>query len=537
MLIEEGRDINAIRQRLAAVSARASFATKVMESACKNEVIAIRNSAIAKENIEVAREHLASTCEEVRAVEKLLKEAEVELLDFDMLSPVAASPKRRTFIASPSEDEYAGLQQIDGQSKHDIVDITGAVDVCRDLSSIGQLNRLTQEMESINKEVWELREWKKNAEAERKHWKHAEAERKRLETELQSKEESFRSSHTTLMLGMKMPISKEFEGSTMEAERLKTEHEMRSKSAADSATSLKSQLSMEQSKNSKLIAVLQNNIKAEKIRISMLQSTAMETSKSIADMKSKLETYGIKSGKRIDDSMSKMIASLKRGKRMNAAQKAEVRTLVYGGLSRHESELIIWWQIQLNETHTLLEQSIQDLNDWNSAIAKENIEVAREHLASTREEVGAVEQLLKEAEVEVLDFDMLSPGADSPKRRTFIASPSEGEYAGLQQIDGQSKHDIVDITGVVDVCRDLSSIGRLDCLTQEIESINKEVWELSEWKKNAEAERKRLETELQSKDGIISKLTHDINERNEDINILVPKVRVTCAENICYDAL
>ncbi len=58
------------------------YATKVMESACKNEEIAIRNSAIAKENIEVAREHLASTREEVRAVEELLKEAEVELLDF-----------------------------------------------------------------------------------------------------------------------------------------------------------------------------------------------------------------------------------------------------------------------------------------------------------------------------------------------------------------------------------------------------------------------------------------------------------------------
>jgi hypothetical protein len=151
--------------------------------------------------------------------------------------------------------------------------------------------------------------------------------------------------------------------------------------------------------------------------------------------------------------------------------------------------------------------------------------------------VRAVEKLLKEAEVELLDFDMLSPVAASPKRRTFIASPSEDEYAGLQQIDGQSKHDIVDITGAVDVCRDLSSIGQLNRLTQEMESINKEVWELREWKKNAEAEHKRLETELESKDGIISRLTHDINERNEDINILIPKVRVTFAEIICYDAL
>jgi predicted HicB family RNase H-like nuclease len=77
--------------------------------------------------------------------------------------------------------------------------------------------------------------------------------------------------------------SKEFEGLTMEAERLnKTEHEKRSKSATDAATSLKSQLSMEQSKNSKLMDVLQNDIKAEETKISMLQSTAMETSTSIS---------------------------------------------------------------------------------------------------------------------------------------------------------------------------------------------------------------------------------------------------------------
>ena len=57
--------------------------------------------------------------------------------------------------------------------------------------------------------------------------------------------------------------SKEFEGSTMEAERLKTEHEMRSNSAADAATSQKSQHSMEQSNHSKLMAVLQNDVKAK----------------------------------------------------------------------------------------------------------------------------------------------------------------------------------------------------------------------------------------------------------------------------------
>jgi hypothetical protein len=56
---------------------------------------------------------------------------------------------------------------------------------------------------------------------------------------------------------------------------------------------------------------------------------------------------------------------------------------------------------------------------------------------------------------------------------------------------------------------------------------------LRKWKKNAEAERKRLEMDLQSKDSIISKLKYDFNERDEDVNILVPEVRAPFAQFIC----
>ncbi len=66
--------------------------------------------------------------------------------------------------------------------------------------------------------------------------------------------------------------------------------------------------------------------------------------------------------------------------------------------------------------------------------------------------------------------------------------------------------------------------AQLDRLTQERDSSKKEIWELREWKKNAEAERERLETDLKSKDGIISKLKYDFNERDEDVNTLLPEV-------------
>lgn len=132
----------------------------------------------------------------------------------------------------------------------------------------------------------------------------------------------------------------------MEAERLKTQYEQGSKSAADMAQNLKSQLAMEQSNNSKLIAKLQDDIKAKESDMSMLQSTAMERSKTIADMKSKLETYRKESEKVIDDNKKK-IASMtldfeNQLARSNAAHKAELEELkkkVLNDMQRLQYEL------------------------------------------------------------------------------------------------------------------------------------------------------------------------------------------------------
>ena len=67
--------------------------------------------------------------------------------------------------------------------------------------------------------------------------------------------------------------------------------------------------------------------------------------------------------------------------------------------------------------------------------------------------------------------------------------------------------------------------GQLDRLTKERDTSKQEIYELREWKKNAEVERGRLEKELKAKDGVIAKLQYEFNERDEDVNFLVPEVR------------
>ena len=137
MLADGRHEINAIRQRLAAANARASSATKVMDSACKVEessqrmlTIAIRNGENAKKNVDVARDQLTSSREEVIAAETLPKEAEKrwEVIDVDMPLPAATPPKRRKVSASPSESlvvEGCGLSNLNGAYKRDGVESDG----------------------------------------------------------------------------------------------------------------------------------------------------------------------------------------------------------------------------------------------------------------------------------------------------------------------------------------------------------------------------------------------------------------------------
>lgn len=65
------------------------------------------------------------------------------------------------------------------------------------------------------------------------------------------------------MADLNLQRAHDFEGLKQEAERLKAQYEKESKSTVDTALSFKSQLAMEQSKNSQLIAELQQEFNAK----------------------------------------------------------------------------------------------------------------------------------------------------------------------------------------------------------------------------------------------------------------------------------
>ena len=157
----------ATRKRLAAANAWATSANKRMDlareidkpsqqsvehtkktlaTAMANHEIAMANHETAKKNIESAREDIKNSQDEKKAAEAQLKEAEERsrVIDVDVLSPAAASPKRRKLSASPTEGLRAAVPQMIAapaaaataiQSSRGIGDIRGAVDVPGDAAA------------------------------------------------------------------------------------------------------------------------------------------------------------------------------------------------------------------------------------------------------------------------------------------------------------------------------------------------------------------------------------------------------------------
>ncbi|KAL3808714.1 hypothetical protein ACHAXA_003793 [Cyclostephanos tholiformis] len=289
-----------------------------------------------------------------------------------------------------------------------------------------QLDRLTQARDSSNKEILELRKWKKNAEAERK----------RLEMDLQSKDSIIsklkydfneRDEDVNILVpevarlqelaatleDLNAKRLKEFEGLKMEAERLKTEYERGSKSAADTAQSLKSQLSMEQLNNSKLIVMLQNDIKAKENEMSMLQSTAAERSKTIAAMKFKLETYRNESEKVIDDNKKKIESltldfenQLARGKAAHQAELSDLKKKLQSDMQRLQSELtsrsnmITDLKTKLDASFASNKQLAGEIVGFNTARRTSDLllKQSSQNLDVTKQEVERLKRLIQETQ-------------------------------------------------------------------------------------------------------------------------------------------
>lgn len=204
-----------------------------------------------------------------------------------------------------------------------------------------QLDRLTRERDVGKKEIWELREWKKNAEAERQ----------KLELDLKSKDGVIAKLKydynerdedvnalvpavarlqelTATLEELNKKSSNDFESLKQEADNLKVRYEKESKSAADMAQSLKGQLTVEKNSNSKLILQLQDEIKVKESEMSKLQSTASERTRVIADMKLKLESHRKGSETAIEESKKKI-----------ASMSADSARQLANGTAAHKAEL------------------------------------------------------------------------------------------------------------------------------------------------------------------------------------------------------
>jgi len=150
---------DATRKRLAAAKMRANSDANMINSAREIEKLsqqtlnnvkqalatAMMNHDTAKKNVESARGNMDKSRDEVKAAEAQLKATEERLtvIDVDVLSPAAASPKRRKVSVFSTESIHTAVPQMivapaaatAVQSSRGIGDIRGAASVSNDAAA------------------------------------------------------------------------------------------------------------------------------------------------------------------------------------------------------------------------------------------------------------------------------------------------------------------------------------------------------------------------------------------------------------------
>jgi hypothetical protein len=114
---------------------------------------------------------------------------------------------------------------------------------------------------------------------------------------------------TATLENLNKKTSLDYELLKQEAGKLKEQFERENESAANLTRNLKDQLTTEQLNNSKVIAKLQDEIKSKEVEMTKLQSTAVERSQLVADLKLKLEKYQAESEKIIENSKKKVAST------------------------------------------------------------------------------------------------------------------------------------------------------------------------------------------------------------------------------------
>jgi chromosome segregation ATPase len=117
---------------------------------------------------------------------------------------------------------------------------------------------------------------------------------------------------------------------------------------------------------------------------------------------------------------------------------------------------------------------------------------------------------------------------DEIKTLTQYRENAEKQLQSVKQGTAERSKEVQALNNCIEsMTKEINELkSQLDRLASERDAGQKEIWELREWKKNAEVEREQLEKDLKSKDGVIAKLQYDFDERDEDVNVLVPEVRV-----------
>jgi len=209
-----------------------------------------------------------------------------------------------------------------------------------------------------------------------------------------------------------------------------------------------------------------------------------------------------------------MEEALAEKKRMQQQGENVARELKREGLSKNEKIDVVLRSFEGVYEPSLIEQIRRDFSSQDVELEKQ-ISESTKQIAMLQSRLDSNRGTEEKLEQEIRTLTQWKKSAESELQRVKQGTEDKSkEAANLNnQIQSMNK-EILDLK---------SQLGRL---TQERDTSKKEIWELREWKKNAEAERQSLERELKSKDGVIAKLKIDFNERDEDVNILVPEVRI-----------
>ena len=247
--------------------------------------------------------------------------------------------------------------------------------------------------------------------------------------------------------------SRDYELLKQDTERLKSKYEKENQSAAAMTKSVQAQLAAEQSKNTRTIAKLQDDLLAREADMSKLQITAAERTRMIQNMKVKLEEYRNESDRAIQDNKKK-IASMRAGfereltqtKAAHKVELAQLETKLQGEIHHLQRDLdfcadaingletmlaessasnqnlsgdIVGLNTQRHSTEALLKQSSHDLDVTKQEVGRlqKQINMAQQSGATNTAQIQDLQKKLREKSAELIELQNGATQFSSDKKK------------------------------------------------------------------------------------------------------------------------